>query len=173
MWYRLAKSLFALSVNVLNLLLAGNLPPFVCVQVIIKEQGRYLVIESSRDDFTFPGGLVRWREHPAQAAYREGKEETGLHLSIKAVVGCYPCVASHFGATSCLDIVFCAEVVGGTLRSSVEGKARWLEEPEVRLKMSACGQKLLDDYLHLSASGAVSEAVDIAEQKAAGSNVRL
>lgn len=56
-FYCFVKKLFSHSVNILNFLLAGNLPPFVGVRVIIEEQGRYLVIESPKDHFTFPGGF--------------------------------------------------------------------------------------------------------------------
>ncbi|HVB72964.1 MAG TPA: NUDIX hydrolase [Ktedonobacteraceae bacterium] len=147
MFYRFVKKLFSLSVNVLNFLLAGNLPPFVCVSVIVEEQGRYLVIESPKDHFTFPGGFVRWREHPAQAAQREGKEETGMLLHINDVIGHYSCPSKHFRSASTLDIVFHGEVAGGALRSSVEGKPTWLSEAEVRMNMGIRAQRMLDDYL--------------------------
>src|ERR1700680_3530815 len=135
MFHRFVKLLFGLSVNMLNFLLGGNLPPFVGVRMIVEEQGRYLVIESPKDHFTFPGGFVRWREYPAQTAKREGKEETGLHLHISDVVGYYSHITPHCRSTSGLDVVVHAEVLGGELHSSAEGKPKWLEERGVRTKM--------------------------------------
>ena len=35
MWYHVAKGCLVFSVNVLNVLLAGNLPPFVAAYVIV------------------------------------------------------------------------------------------------------------------------------------------
>ena len=159
MWYRLVKRLFVLSVNTLNVLLAGNLPPFVTVCAIVEERGRVLVIEPSKDHFTFPGGFVRWREQPAQAVIREAKEEAGLHLSIKCEIGYYPCPASRFGGVSCVTIVFCAEIMGGTLRNSTEGKARWLREQEFHSGLSAFNRRVFNDYLNLSLPQSILEAV--------------
>ncbi|HLX57548.1 MAG TPA: NUDIX hydrolase [Ktedonobacteraceae bacterium] len=166
MFYRFVKKLFSLSVNIFNFLLAGNLPPFVGVRVITEEQGRYLVIESPKDHFTFPGGFVRWREHPAQAAQREGKEETGLNLHISDVVGYYSCISTNFRSASALDIVFHGEILGGELLSSVEGKPNWLDESEVLTKMGPLYGRMLDDYLHHQCTArAKLEAVRLVEQK--------
>jgi ADP-ribose pyrophosphatase YjhB (NUDIX family) len=152
----------------LNFLLAGNLPPFVCVCMIVEEQGRYLVIESPKDRFTFPGGFVRWREYPAQAAQREGKEETGMLLHINDVIGHYAYPSKHFKSASTLDIVFHAEVAGGELRDSVEGKPTWLNETEVRTKMGLTYQRLLDDYLQHDCSALPRlEAAGLVEQDVA------
>ena len=167
MFYRLAKRLFCFSVNMLNLLVAGNLPPFVTVCAIVEKDGRYLVVESSKDRFSFPGGFVRWRELPVQAAQREGKEETGLHLSIRDVVGYYPCASAHlnFRSTSCLVIAYHAEVIDGELRNSIEGKPTWLDESAVRAKMGTLAQLMLHDYLHHTCTTcAGSEAVEVVEQ---------
>ena len=53
---------------------------------------------------------------------------------------------------SCLEIVFAAKVASGALRGYAEGKPRWLGEQEVRLKIGAFGQKVLDDYFMLEVS---------------------
>lgn len=168
MLYRIVKKLFVLSVNILNLLLAGNLPPFVCVCVIVEEQGRFLVVESAQGRFTFPGGFVRWRELPVQAARREGKEETGMLLRINDVIGHYSCPSKHFRSASTLDIVFHAEVVGGELRSSIEGKPAWLDAAEVQRNMGNNAQHMFDDYLkHRCTARHRLEAVDLIEQEVA------
>ena len=145
---RLLKNLCVLAVNFLNLLLGGSLPPFVCVCVIVEEQGRFLVVESARERFAFPGGFVRWHEGPAQAARREGKEETGLLLRVNDVIGYYSSPATRFRSTSTLNIVFSAEVVCGVLRGSHEGRPRWLDESELRAKMEPLSRRMLDDYHH-------------------------
>src|SRR5947209_6834791 len=105
LFYGILNRSISICFNMLNVLLAGNLPPFASVRVIVEEQGQYLVIEHSRCSYSFPGGFVRWREHPIQAAQREGKEETGLHLSIGNVLGYYADPRSNFDAINTLTII--------------------------------------------------------------------
>ncbi len=42
MFYSLLKKLVGIFFNILNILLAGNLPPFGCVCVIVEDQDKYL-----------------------------------------------------------------------------------------------------------------------------------
>lgn len=147
MFYRLLERLAATCFNVLNFLLAGNLPPFGSICLIVEEQGRYLVIERPSGFFVFPGGFMRWHEYPAQTGQREGREETGLELRIGDVVNIYPNPSVHIFRMSTLTICYTAKVIGGELQKSVEGQPRWLDEFEVRGKMHSLYQKMLDDYL--------------------------
>ena len=148
MFYVSLKRFISVCFNILNWLLAGNLPPFGCIYILVEEQDHYLAIENPTGHFTFPGGFMRWSEHPVQAAQREGKEETGLDLKIGGVVGYYSNPKRRFNCINCLTIIFQAEVVGGELRSSVEGRPCWLDELEVRTKMSSIYQSMLDEYLN-------------------------
>ncbi|HAH00905.1 MAG TPA: hypothetical protein DCL75_19095, partial [Ktedonobacter sp.] len=68
--YRMLKGLVGIFFNILNLLLAGNLPPFGCVSIVIRDQDQasYLVIERPEGGFVFPGGFMRWGEHSVQTA---------------------------------------------------------------------------------------------------------
>ena len=145
LFYRLLKVTFGFLANMLNFLLAGNLPPLVGVRVIVEEQGRYLVIATPQGHSTLPGGFMRWREQPDQAAQRECKEETGLQVEVGGVVGSYAYVCSSFGGTSGMDIAFRARVTGGELRSSLEGEPEWLDEAELRLKLTPFYLRMFDD----------------------------
>ena len=112
---------------------------------------------------------MRWRELPAEAALREGMEETGLRLSIRDVVGYYPCVSAHlnFRSTSTLVIAYHAEVIDGALRNSIEGKPAWLDESAVRAKMGTLAQLMLHDYLHHPCTARAGlEAAEVVEQVA-------
>jgi len=151
--YRLLKKLVNISFNILNLLLGGNLPPLVGVSVIVEENGRYLVLEHSPGKFTFPAGFMRWRERPAQAALREAKEETGLSLHLKGVLSHYSMTSRDFLHMSTVTIVYLGEVIGGELRSSIEGKPCWRDEAQLR-ESSPSNQiliNLLDEYLRFRA----------------------
>ncbi|MBV8696231.1 MAG: NUDIX hydrolase [Ktedonobacteraceae bacterium] len=145
--YQLMKSAASIFFNALNTLLADNLPPLSCACVIVEQQNRYLVIERSSGSIAFPGGFVRWREHPRQAACREGKEETGLQLRIGDMINCYSYTSDRFDHMSTTTLAYYAEVVGGELHSSMEGKPRWMSEDRLRTKLAHYHRDMLDDYL--------------------------
>ena len=144
--YRMFKRLVGVCFNILNLLLAGNLPPLGSVCVIVEDQDRYLVVERAGGSFVFPGGFMRWREHPTQTAIRELKEETGLRVKLHHVVACYSKTSRSFGRMSTLMLVFCAEVNGGEMRGSVEGQPFWIEESDLLEMPDFCYKYMLNDY---------------------------
>lgn len=132
--------------NVLNLLLFGNLPPFGSVTVIVEDQERFLVLKRGRK-YTFPGGFMRWREHPGQTARREVYEETGLHVNIGDLIGYLSADSTGVTRMSTLILVFCGTVTGGELRSGIEGQPIWLEEAAVKTRLNAHYIHLLEKYI--------------------------
>lgn len=132
--------------NVLNLLLFGNLPPFGSVTVIVEDHGRFLVLKRGRK-YTFPGGFMRWREHPMQTARREVYEETGLHVNIGDLIGYHSAESTGAARMSTLILVFCGEVAGGELRSGIEGQPIWLEEAAVKTRLNPHYTYLLEKYI--------------------------
>ncbi len=46
-----------------------------------------------------------------------------------------------------MSFVYQARVVGGQLRNNIEGRPRWLYEPELRARLDKHAQGILDDYL--------------------------
>lgn len=147
MFYELLKKLVGVFFNALNLLLAGNLPPFACSGVIVEEQDRYLVIRQPSGSFAFPGGFMRWREHPAQTAQRECEEETGLRIRTGNVIGYYSITSPQIDRMSTVNIIFQGEVLGGELRDSIEGHPCWLAADELRGKLTSLHKTVLEDYL--------------------------
>lgn len=145
--YANLKRLVALCFNILNFCLKGNLPPFGCATIIVEEQNRYLVIERPDGEPVFPGGFIRWNEHPTQTALREGREETGFDLEIGDALGYYSVVSGRIDHMSTLNITYVAHITNGTLRSSVEGPARWLDEQTLRTTMKEYYLAMLNDYL--------------------------
>jgi hypothetical protein len=74
--------------------------------------------------------------------------------------------APHFRSASALDIVFHVDVLGGELRSTIEGKPNWLGESDVRTKMGPLYQRMLNDYLlHPCTARAKHPAVGWVEQE--------
>ncbi len=147
MLYQTLKKCVGIFFNTLNLLMAGNLPPFVCACVVVEEQNRYLVVEQTDGSFVFPAGFMRWREHPMQAAQREGKEETGLQLRIGNIINYYSLASQQFDQMSVISIIYSGEVIGGELRSSIEGRPCWVHEDDLRGRMTPLFESILDDYL--------------------------
>ncbi len=110
--YRVFKRLVGVCFNILNLLLAGNLPPFGSVCVVVEDQGKYLVVERAEGSLVFPGGFMRWRENPVQSALRECEEETGLSVKVNGLIGCSSNIGENFTRMSSLTIIYEAEVAG-------------------------------------------------------------
>jgi ADP-ribose pyrophosphatase YjhB (NUDIX family) len=147
MLYDLLKMLVSVCFNLLNKLLGGRLPPFGTASVIVEQDNRYLVVELPRGRLAFPGGFMNWRETPAQAAQREGKEETGLDLHIGHLINIYPRASTSFFSMSAICFFYHGKVTGGKLRNNIEGKPRWLTEDELRARIDGNLVKILEDYL--------------------------
>lgn len=144
--YRVLRRSVGFSFNILNICLVGNLPPQGCISVIVEDQGRYLLIMRPKGTLVFPGGFMRWREHPTQTAMREFKEETGLSVKLHHVVACYSTLSTSFRNMSTLTLVFCGEVSGGEMRASIEGQPCWIEELNLLEMVDFRHKYMLDDY---------------------------
>lgn len=102
---------------------------------------------------------MNWRETPQQGAQREGLEETGLHLEIGDMVGCYTLTSDSWTNMSNLSFVFQARVTGGELRDNIEGRPCWLSEDELYVQLNEHGRRILTDYQRQRASCQFSLAV--------------
>jgi 8-oxo-dGTP diphosphatase len=145
-FYALLKALVGLFFNALNVVLLGNLPPLGAVNVIVEKEGRFLVVRNALGGWGFPGGFIRWRETPLEAAVRECEEETGLHIKPRKIIGCRFMISSAFYRMSSMTAVVCAEVIGGTLRSSLEGEPCWLEKEEALRRLGPETRDMLVEY---------------------------
>lgn len=90
---------------------------------------------------------MRWREQPVHTAQREGREETGLQLTIGDFIGYYFCASSNIRTMSTLTLTYHGKVTGGKLRTGLEGEPAWVDESFLREKMSFYYLLMLDDYL--------------------------
>jgi ADP-ribose pyrophosphatase YjhB (NUDIX family) len=105
--------------------------PVSCAGAVVRDdEGRVLLVlranEPSRGRWSLPGGRIEPGESAEQAAAREVREETGLDVTVGALVcraDLGPYVVDDFAAT----------VVGGTLRAGDDAlDARWFSVEEMR-----------------------------------------
>ena len=133
--------------NFLNFLLVGNLPPLGSVSVIVQDQDKFLIIERPEGGYVFPGGFMRWKEHPTQTALREGMEETGLTLRVIGLIGCGSNVSERLTKMSTLNVIYHAEAVGGVLRNSIEGRVSWQDEKDLPEKLIPEQKGIFEHFL--------------------------
>lgn len=145
--YRLLGKAAGGCFNVLNLLLRGNLPPFGSVCLIIKEGERYLLLKQSHGKIVLPGGFMRWREDPLDAALRECREETGLRVRILDMIGCFSCASDDPWRMSTLTLVYSAEIAEGRPRQAAEGRPIWCSEAEVAQLLELRSRRFFEGYL--------------------------
>jgi 8-oxo-dGTP diphosphatase len=106
--------------------------PIVCAGAVVRDSdGRLLLVQRghapSAGLWSVPGGRVEAGETPEQAAVREVREETGLHVAIGRLLG-----SVRIGDYLVHD--FAAEVIGGALAAGDDASdVRWCSFDEAGL----------------------------------------
>ena len=85
------------------------------------------MLQSPRGDWEFPGGQVEEGEDLTTALVREIEEETGIIVSVGALVGIYSNLKSQI-----VMLDFLCQPCGGELRTSAESlSVEWVERKDV------------------------------------------
>lgn len=92
---------------------------------IFNESDEILLMErSDGSGWCLPCGWVEPNEKPVEAVIREVREETGLEIEIKQLVGVFTRIPSaENGPHTMIAVVHLCEVIGGELTLSHEGSA--------------------------------------------------
>ena len=92
---------------------------------IFNESGEILLMErADGSGWCLPCGWVEPNERPIEAAIREAREETGLEIEVKRLVGVFTRLPSAAnGPHTMIAVVHLCEITGGELRLSHEGSA--------------------------------------------------
>ena len=94
------------------------LDPKVAVVVLVSESDRLLFVQRGAEPqigkWCFPGGYVDRGEQVEAAARREVREETGLQVQIKRLIGLYSLEANPVIVAAYLGSVHGGELVAGT-----------------------------------------------------------
>ena len=125
--------------------------PLVAVDPLIVKGNKIILSKRAVEPFKgfleLPGGMVEYGETVENAVVRETREETGLKVRIKDILGVYsaPERDPRFHAVS---IAFIVEPIGGRLKGSFEGEPAWYDVKEIKLNKLGFGhEKILKDYL--------------------------
>ena len=125
--------------------------PHIAVDNLIVKGNKILLLKRQIYPFQgkldYPAGMVEYGETVEHAAIREAKEETGLKIKLKEILGVYssPTRDPRFHTIS---VAFIAEPVSGKLKSSFEGKVNWYDIKKIKLKDFGFDHvKIFKDYL--------------------------
>ena len=108
------------------------LDPKVAVGTVIRDDTERVVlvrraIEPGYGLWVFPGGYVDRGEQLVDAARREAREESGLHIRVDRLINVY-----SYGGTSPIIVVYAATVLGGELCTDDEClEARWFRREDI------------------------------------------
>jgi ADP-ribose pyrophosphatase YjhB (NUDIX family) len=108
--------------------------PKVAAALVIEREGQLLLVRRANDPergkWSMPAGFVDRGEDPAEAAVREGFEETGLRVRITGLMDVIGKGGDSEGAD--ILIVYRAEVVGGALAPGDDAsEAGWFGADEL------------------------------------------
>lgn len=92
---------------------------------IFNERGEILLMErSDGSGWCLPCGWVETNEKPVEAVVREVREETGLEVEVRQLVGVFTRLAgAGNGPHTMIAVVHLCDIVGGELTLSTEGLA--------------------------------------------------
>ena len=109
-------------------------------KIVLVERG----VEPFRGKWAIPGGGVEIGETVENAARREAKEETGLDIKLKKIVGIYS-DPDRDPRGHTVSIVYLAEPVGGELKADTDAADAIITDDFVNRDLAFDHRKMLQD----------------------------
>ncbi|MBI1978677.1 MAG: NUDIX hydrolase [Candidatus Aenigmarchaeota archaeon] len=125
--------------------------PKIAVDPLIVKKNKIVLSKRTITPFKgmlqLPGGMVEYGETIEHAVVRESREETGLKVRIKEILGVYSGKSRDPRFLS-VSVAFIMEPIGGRLRGSFEGEPIWCDIDKVKSKKLGFDHtKILKDYV--------------------------
>ncbi|MBC7129747.1 NUDIX hydrolase [Candidatus Bathyarchaeota archaeon] len=99
--------------------------PLLAVDIIAIKDDSVILVKRANPPFqgfyALPGGFVEYGERVEDAAIKEMREETGLEVKLKALVGVYS-DPNRDPRGHVVSIAYLAEVTGGILKPATDAK---------------------------------------------------
>ena len=135
--------------------------PKTTTDIIVEKDGKILLVlrgaEPHKGRLALPGGYVDFGENVESAAVREAKEETGLEVKLKCILGVYsdPKREPNYPKYYCATTIFIAEVTGGELKAGDDAKEVSFHEINGLKKEEIAFDhyKIIQDYLKWKEDG--------------------
>lgn len=123
----------------------------VAADLIIEQDEKIVLIKRKFDPFKdvwcLPGGHVEHGEQVKTAAKREAKEETGLDIEIKELLGIYD-EPGRDPRGPIISVAYVCSTAGGELSADTDAKeARWFPLDDLPDELGFDHAKILADYL--------------------------
>lgn len=124
--------------------------PVVVVDAIIEYPNKYIAlikrgIEPFKGQWALPGGHVNIGETVEKAVIREAKEETGIKVKIKKLLGVYSGPKRDPRRHS-VAVVFICLPISGKLKASTDAQEVYKVQNWQKLKLAFDHKKVLTDY---------------------------
>jgi 8-oxo-dGTP diphosphatase len=130
--------------------------PLVGAGAVIVDRGRVLLALRGnaplKNRWSLPGGMVELGETVREAAAREVREETGLHVEVGQLLGVFDrVIRDHAGRIQYHYVLvdFLCRIASGELNAAGDAvDVRWFARAELAaLELAADTQKLIDDAM--------------------------
>ncbi|MBK1692650.1 NUDIX domain-containing protein [Ectothiorhodospira mobilis] len=134
--------------------------PLLAADVIIRPEAapdQVLLIQRRNPPhgWALPGGFVDQGERVEVAALREAREETGLEVSLQALLGCYSDPGRDPRGHT-VSAVYLATARGEPRAADDARDARWVDPAAPGVPLAFDHALILGDYLHYCATGEVA-----------------